>query len=189
VGWYGAAYLITTGGFQLIWAKFYTIFPIKWVFLSSITIFELGSLVCGAAPSSIALIIGRAIAGLGSAGLFSGAMVIMAYAVRLEKRPIFMGIFGGVYAVASVVGPLLGGVFTDKVSWRWCFYVNLPIGAVTIGIVLVLLKHPKQESFSHLTWKERLARLDIPGNALFMLTVICLLLAIRMYPPPLENVN
>lgn len=179
VGWYGAAYLITTGGFQLIWGKFYVLFPIKWVFLTSITIFEIGSLLCGATPSSIGLILGRAIAGLGSAGLFSGAMVIIAYAVPLVKRPIYFGVIGGVYAVASVVGPLLGGVFTDKASWRWCFYINLPIGGITIAVIAFVLKHPKQEDMSSLTWKERLVRLDIPGNVLFMVTVICLLLAIQ----------
>src|SRR3954463_5078467 len=95
-----SAYLITTGGFQLIWGKFYILFPIKWVFLSSITIFEIGSLLCGATPNSVGLILGRAIAGLGSAGLFSGGMVIISYSVPLAKRPIYFGIIGGVYAVA-----------------------------------------------------------------------------------------
>jgi MFS family permease len=96
VGWYGATYLITTGGFQLIWGKFYVLFPIKWVFLSSITIFELGSLLCGATPNSVGLILGRTIAGVGSAGLFSGAMVTIAYSVPLKKRPIYFGVIGGV---------------------------------------------------------------------------------------------
>jgi MFS family permease len=79
---------------------------------------------CGATPNSVGLILGRAIAGLGSAGLSSGSNVIIAYSVPLAKRPIYFGIIGGVWAVASVVGPLLGGVFTDKASWRWCFYIK-----------------------------------------------------------------
>jgi len=87
-----SAYLLTTCAFQLLFGKLYTFFSIKWVYLSAIFIFEIGSVVCGAAPTSVALIIGRAIAGVGSAGIFSGALVIIAYAVPLVKRPIFTGI-------------------------------------------------------------------------------------------------
>lgn len=75
--------------------------------MTALAIFEIGSLLCGVAPSSIIFIIGRAIAGLGSSGLFSGALIIIAYLVPLEKRPIFTGIIGGIYGVASVVGPLV----------------------------------------------------------------------------------
>lgn len=107
VGWYGSAYLLTTCAFQLLFGKLYTFFSIKWVYLSAIFIFEIGSAVCGAAPNSIALIIGRAVAGLGSAGIFSGALVIIAYSVPLVKRPIYTGLIGGMYGIASVVGPLM----------------------------------------------------------------------------------
>lgn len=114
MGWYGSAYLLTTASFQLLFGKIYTFFSLKWVYLIAIAIFELGSLVCGVAPNSIALIIGRAIAGIGSAGIFSGAMIIIAYSVPLAKRPIYTGFVGAMYGIASVAGPLLGGAFTDK---------------------------------------------------------------------------
>jgi MFS family permease len=125
VGWYGSAYLLTTAAFQLLFGKFYTFFSIKLVYLIAIGIFELGSLVCGVAPNSNALIVGRAIAGVGSAGVFSGALIIVAYSVPLQKRPMFSGFIGAMYGIASVAGPLLGGAFTDKATWRWCVYINL----------------------------------------------------------------
>lgn len=126
VGWYGSSYLLTTCAFQLLFGKFYGNFNVKWVFLIALALFELGSLICGAAPNSVALIVGRAIAGLGSAGIFSGAQIICAYTVPLEKRAVYTGLIGGTYGLASVIGPLLGGAFTDHATWRWCFYINLP---------------------------------------------------------------
>ena len=93
----------------MLFGKFYTFFSIKWVFLGALGIFEIGSLICGATPNSDVFIVGRAVAGLGCAGLFSGALIIIAYSVPLQKRPAYTGIVGAVYGVASVAGPLLGG--------------------------------------------------------------------------------
>jgi MFS family permease len=123
VGWYGSAYLLTICSTQLIYGKFYTFYckrtrglvvmtianlhaAIKWVYITALFIFELGSLICGIAPNSTALIIGRAIAGVGSAGIFSGAVLIVTYSVPLRQRPTYMGIIGGMYGIASVAGPL-----------------------------------------------------------------------------------
>ena len=130
VGWYGSSYLLTTCALQLFFGRLYTFYSIKIVFLISIIIFEVGSAICGSAPTSDALIVGRSIAGCGSAGIFAGALVIIAYTVPLRKRPIYTGLIGAMYGIASIAGPLLGGVFTDKVSWRWCFYINLPLGNI-----------------------------------------------------------
>ncbi|EGD96741.1 MFS transporter [Trichophyton tonsurans CBS 112818] len=179
IGWYGSSYLLTICAFQLIFGKIYTFFPVKWVFLIAITIFEIGSAICGAAPNSTALIIGRAVAGIGSAGIFSGALIIIAYSIPLEKRPAYTGAIGGMYGIASVAGPLMGGAFTDHISWRWCFYINLPIGAVTILSILVFLKHPKQKLDNNQSWKARLMKLDPIGTAFFMPSIICLLLALQ----------
>lgn len=104
VGWYGSAYLLTICGFQLAFGKCYSVFSIKTVFLTAIAIFELGSLICGIAPTSLALIIGRAIAGMGCAGIFSGALIVIAYSVPLQQRPIFTGLVGAMYGIASIAG-------------------------------------------------------------------------------------
>ncbi|KAF2863614.1 MFS general substrate transporter [Piedraia hortae CBS 480.64] len=179
VGWYGSAYLLLCCAFQLFFGKLYTFLSLKWVFLSTLVIFEIGSAVCGAAPNSTTLIIGRAIAGLGSAGIFSGAVLIISNTVPLRKRPAYMGMIGGMYGIASVAGPLMGGVFTDKVTWRWCFYINLPIGAVTL-LFIAIFYHPTKRA-QPLTggWKSRLEQFDIWGTLIFLPMIVCLLLALQ----------
>ena len=160
--------------------KIYKIYPAKPLFISGIALFEVGSAVCGAAPSSTAFILGRAIAGLGSSGLFSGAMVIMFHTIPLQERPIYQGLGGAVYAIASVVGPLTGGIFTDKVTWRWCFYINLPVGTVAIISVLLILHLPNQNLDEAASgWVARVKQLDPVGNLIFFPGVICLILALQ----------
>jgi MFS family permease len=107
-----------------------TVIPTKWVYLSVIFIFEVGSLFCAVAWNINFLIFGRAVAGVGASGIMVSLLVIISEVTRLEQRPLLFGAFGAVFALASVAGPLLGGVFTDHVSWRWCFYINLPLGAL-----------------------------------------------------------
>ena len=100
--------------FQLLFGKFYSLFSVKWVFLVALFIFEIGSLLCGVAPNSIVLMVGRGIAGLGSAGIFIGALVTIAHMVALEKRAALLGAIGGVYGVSSVVGPLVSFLRTSR---------------------------------------------------------------------------
>jgi MFS family permease len=119
IGWYGSAYLLTICTTQLLFGKIYTFYNPKWVYLGGILIFEIGSAICGAAPNSPVFIFGRAIAGLGASGTLSGVIIIIVHSVPLRKRSIFTGMMGSVFGIASVAGPLLGGAFTDRVTWRW----------------------------------------------------------------------
>lgn len=114
IGWYGASYLLTTTALQPIYGAIYKRFNVKTIFLSAVFIFEVGSVITAAAPSSVVFIVGRAVAGIGSAGLFSGGIVILSYTLPLRKRPLVFGAIGGMWGIASVAGPLVGGAFSTR---------------------------------------------------------------------------
>ncbi|KAG0652816.1 MFS gliotoxin efflux transporter gliA [Hyphodiscus hymeniophilus] len=179
VGWYGSAFFLTLGSFQSTWGKAYKYFPLKLTYLVSIFVFELGSLICGVAPNAKALIVGRAIAGLGGAGIASGTYTIIAFAARPQKRPAFTGLLGASYGIASVIGPLLGGVFAEDVTWRWCFYINLPIGGLAGAIILIFFKTPPQAVPVRASFKEKMLQMDIPGTITIMCAVVCYILAMQ----------
>ncbi|OKL58655.1 hypothetical protein UA08_06334 [Talaromyces atroroseus] len=179
VGWYGSAYFLTSTALQPTYGRIYKILSVKWAFLAAIFVFELGSLMCGVAPNSSVLIGGRAVAGCGTAGIFSGSLIILSYCIPLRQRPMVFGLFSAVWGLASVVGPLLGGAFTDHVSWRWCFYINLPIGGLAAVVVLAILHIPQKESPETPSWKQKMMELDLIGAALLIPAIVCLLLALQ----------
>jgi MFS transporter, DHA2 family, glioxin efflux transporter len=116
---------------------------------------------------------------MGGAGIASGAYTIIAFSVTPQRQPAFTGILGAVFSVASVVGPLLGGVFTTDVSWRWCFYINLPIGGLSAALIVFFFTTPKQAKPVEAELKEKFLQLDLPGSFLFMAACVCFLLALQ----------
>ncbi|CAH0054159.1 unnamed protein product [Clonostachys solani] len=159
--------------------KIYKFFNLKWTFLWSMLIFEVGSLICGVAPTSKALVAGRAIAGLGGAGLSVGGTSIISLTVPPLKRPLMMGIIGMTYCLSAVLGPLLGGAFTESVTWRWCFYINLPIGGLAAAAVVFFFNLPAAAAPPPATWKEKLLHIDLVGVALVMGAITCFILGLQ----------
>ncbi|KIW13259.1 hypothetical protein PV08_08446 [Exophiala spinifera] len=181
IGWYGSAYLLTACAFQPLYGRIYVSFATKSSYLIALAVFELGSLVSAISPSSNSLIIGRAIQGLGSAGLLTGAFVVGTHSVRLRYRPILFGAVGILYGVGALCGPLLGGTFADTIGWRWCFWVNLPIGGVTFVTVFLCFKNNSLQvkKSARRSFKSRLLELDIIGNIILLGGTTMLILALQ----------
>ncbi|KAI1049225.1 hypothetical protein LB506_005169 [Fusarium annulatum] len=179
ISWYGSAYFLTLGAFQSLWGKIYKFFPLKTSFLASIFIFELGSLISAVARDSMTVIVGRAIAGLGASGVAPGVYTIPAFIAAPEKRATYTGFIGLSYGIAAVAGPLIGGGLTDGASWRWCFYINLPIGGLAILVILLTFKTPAGVKVVDATLKEKLLQMDFIGTALVMGASLSLLLALQ----------
>ncbi|KAJ9138409.1 MFS general substrate transporter [Pleurostoma richardsiae] len=135
VTWVGTAYMLTSTACQPLYGRLTDIFGRKVILLGSLSFFLLGSILSGVSRDMIMLIVSRAVAGIGGGGIVTTVSIVVSDVVSLKDRGKYQGIIGVVVAIATAIGPLIGGLFTEKVSWRWCFYISIPLSATAMVIV------------------------------------------------------
>ncbi|KAJ6206694.1 putative major facilitator superfamily transporter [Bipolaris maydis] len=173
--WTVNAFLVACTVTSLICAHISDLFGRRSVMMTSIMLFAIGSACCGAAPTTAILILGRTIQGIGSGGILTMSSLIMCDIVPIRERGLYNGFINVAWTVATVIGPSVGGAFTEHLSWRWLFWINLPACAIAMAIVVKFLrvKHPSQGTIRH-----RLACIDWYGSSLFTGSTSSVLLAI-----------
>jgi EmrB/QacA subfamily drug resistance transporter len=160
-------YLLTSTASTPLWGKIGDLFGRRRMFQVAIAIFLVGSLLCGLAPSMLLLIVGRLVQGIGGGGLYALCFGIVGDLVAPRQRGRYISYFAGMFAVAGVIGPLVGGVFTDHLGWRWIFTINVPIGIASLVVTALTL---------HLPSTRREARVDLLGALLLVVGVVCMVL-------------
>jgi MFS family permease len=178
IGWYAATFLLAICSLQPIVGKIFSTFSIKTSYLTFVGIFMIGSLLAAVSTSSNMFIIGRTVSGVGAAGIFSGAIMIIRLIAPPAKAALYMGMATSVFGIAVVAGPVIGGAFTQHVTWRWCFYINIPVGGLTFAVLLFFFNPPDPNDKS-LTFMQKLNKLDLVGCFLFIPAVVMLLFAFQ----------
>ncbi|HET6952957.1 MAG TPA: MDR family MFS transporter [Acidimicrobiales bacterium] len=177
LSWVVTAYLLTTTASTPLYGKLSDIYGRRLLFQAAIVIFVVGSVLCGLSQNMLELIVFRGVQGIGGGGLVAMAFAIIGDIVSPRERGRYTGYLGAVFAVSSVAGPLLGGFFVDSLSWRWVFYVNVPVAIGALVITSAVLR---------LDFARRDHRVDFLGAGLLVAGVSCLLLALvwggREYP-------
>ena len=167
--WGTTAYVLTATIVMPIYGKLGDLIGRKWIFVGALVLFTVGSVVCGISFDMTQMIAGRAVQGLGGGGLMVLSQAIVADVIPARKRPLYMNIMGIAWAVPMLAGPLLGGLFTDYLSWHWAFLITVPLSAISIVAAVAFLPNPKKRA--------RLSSFDVRGTVLVSAAVCTLTLA------------
>jgi len=167
LSWVVTAYLLTSTVTVPLYGKLSDLYGRKLLFMIAIPLFLAGSALCGAAQSMDQLIAFRALQGVGAGGLIPLTFAVIGDLFSPRERGRYQGLTGAVWGAAAVAGPLLGGVLTDSVSWRWIFYVNLPLGGLALVVIATTM---------HIPFERRNHTIDYLGSALLTFGVVALLL-------------
>ncbi len=150
--WVTTSYVVTSTIATILLGKLSDLYGRRWVFLGAITVFLVGSLLCGAAQSMTQLIIFRSVQGLGGGGIWGLTFAVVGDVVPARDRGRYFGLFTSVWAVSSIAGPLIGGVIVDNFSWRWIFLVNIPLGLAALMVIATVLRLPFERRQVHIDW-------------------------------------
>ncbi|KAI1415123.1 MFS general substrate transporter [Hypoxylon sp. FL1857] len=168
VGWYSSAYLIANCVMVPFVGKLYSTFRLKAVMITFVVIFELGSLIAALSTSSKMLISARTISGIGGSGILNGGSTIIAATVPIASRSLLNGVILGCFGVGQAVGPLIGGALTQGLTWRWCFYINLPVGGLVVFLFVFVVRLPVSRlSEKRMSLLERVLDIDFVGFLAF----------------------
>ncbi|KAH0438209.1 hypothetical protein CcaCcLH18_03476 [Colletotrichum camelliae] len=177
IAWLAVAFIMAATSTNLLFGQLYSHLKPKWLYIGSVVVFEVGSAVCGAAPTMNALIVGRALCGLGGVGMYLGVMTLIAATTTIQERPAYLASIGLTWGLGTVLGPVVGGAFADSgATWRWAFYINLPIGGLAAPVYLWMLPSPDPQPGATL-W-QRLREIDWVGAPLMLGAIICFTMGI-----------
>lgn len=175
--WIGIGFPMGSVAVILLVGRAYGIFEIKWLIIASIFTFEVGSAICGAAPTANALIVGRVIAGIGGAGMYIGALTYISVFTTLRERAIYNALIGLAWGTGAILGPVIAGAFAgSSATWRWAFYINLPLAALTAPIYFWLF--PRFNPQPDVPTKDKLMQIDWVGSFLNALTFVVFMVVI-----------